>query len=265
MTTVFNAEKYVRESLDSIFEQPIAEDFEVILVDDGSTDSSKSILIQYADKYPNITLLFNSQNFGIPISRNRAILLAKGELIAIHDADDISLPNRFNKELEVLKNTNDVDIVGSHALKISVTGEIIGSMVYPPKNTLQAFSMITRFKLNPIIDPTCMFRKNVFIDIGGYTMDPKLRTALDLDLWCRLLIDGHKLINIQAPLIKYRINPNGVTRTENKEMTDATDLIWGSFRRRKFKKISLSEELFRQDCFSQYQYQKQGVNNARAT
>jgi len=87
---------------------------------------------------------------------------------------------------------------------------------------------------------------------GGYTMNPKLRTALDFHLWCRLLVKGHKLSNIQEPLIKYRINPKGVTRTETETMIEATDLIWASFRRREFDEVVLREDVFKQDSFTEY-------------
>lgn len=251
ITTAYNAEKYVNESLDSVFKDPPSCDYEVILVNDGSTDKTGEILKQYAQR-SNVRLLENKFNEGIPVSRNRALLIAQGEYVAIHDADDVSLPCRWPLEIEHLDKNRDIVFIGGHAVKISTTGEVIGSMVYPPVSTQQAFSLITRFKLNPIIDPSCMYRREVILSQGGYNMDPGMRTVLDFELWCRLLVTGHKMTNIQSPVIKYRINPNGVTRTKNDKMVAATDLVWGSFRRRSFKQIKIRPESLKKDSFTEY-------------
>lgn len=247
--TVFNVEPYLQESLKSVFEQTF-QDFELILVNDGSTDKTRDILLEYLDR-PNVRLLENQYNEGIPTSRNRALLEARGEYVAIHDGDDISLPDRFVKEVEFLDQNPEVGFMGGHAIKISATGEQIGSMHYPPSTTPQAVSMISRFKLNPIIDPSCMYRTKLIVENGGYTMDPELRTALDFHLWCRLLCKGIKLANLQEPVIKYRINPQGVTRTENDLMVQTTDLIWGAFRRKSFPDLVLRKSAFINSTFTE--------------
>jgi len=250
ITSCYNAAQYLEESLSSVFEQSF-QDWELIIIDDGSTDDSLKIMKKFCGP-SNVRLLLNKNNEGIPISRNRALLEAEGEYIAIHDADDISLPSRFMEETELLDSSPEIDIVGSHAFKISHTGAFLGVMVYPPATTKEAFVQIVRYKLNPIIDPSCMYRKTAVLAAGGYTMDSKFRTALDFHLWCRLLCDGHKLENIQSPLIKYRINPEGVTRTHNQTMVETTDLIWGAFRQRNFSKVELKPSIFKQDCYSEF-------------
>jgi len=237
----YNAEKYLQDSLDSVHEQIFC-DYELILVNDGSTDSTGNILHKYAKENKNVKFYNNQNNMGVPYSRNFAISQSSGEYIAIHDADDISLFNRFEKEVLFLEKNSTIDIVGSHAIKISNSGKVLGTMVYPPENTDTAFKYITRFRLNPIIDPSSMFRKKVFLDIGGYRMDPFYRTVQDFDLWCRLLLKGHLLYNFQEPLIKYRINPDGVTNAKSTEMTVATDEVWALFQNRKQAIVHL--ELF---------------------
>lgn len=247
ITTVFNAEEYLHASLDSIINQSF-KDFEWILVDDGCTDGSRRILEKYASK-TNSKLIINKQNFGIPFSRNRALLQAEGEYVAIHDADDISLPERMSKEVSVLDRQPSIVFLGSYATKISSNGENIGIMAYPPVDTTGAFALITRIRLNPVIDPSCMYRREVIIKHGGYTMNPELRTALDFELWCRLLTYGYKMCNIPEILIKYRINPKGVTRTENSKMVEATNAIWACFRRKNFADPKLDAGLFEEDLF----------------
>ena len=250
ITTVFNAEPYLEESIESVFNQSF-KDFELIFVNDGSTDGSKNIMLRYLHQKPNVRLLENKYNEGIPISRNRALLEAKGEYIAIHDGDDVSLPSRFSREVNYLDGHPEIDFMGGHALKINTDGFMSGFMSYPPPTTEQAFSIIRKFKLNPIIDPSCMYRKKVVMDNNGYTMDPHLRTALDFHLWCRLLCKGSKLFNLQEPIIKYRINPQGVTRTENDKMIEATDEIVATFCRNNFKEHPLRKSFFRQDSFTE--------------
>lgn len=246
ITTAFNAEEYVRESLDSIYSQTF-QDFDIILLDDGSTDGTADILREYTERYPNSVLLSNESNQGIPYSRNKALLHASGDYIAIHDADDISLPERLENEVGFLDENERISFMGAWAYRISQTGEDIGSMSYPPKDTGGAFAVITRYKLNPIIDPTCMYRRDMMMKHGGYTLDPQLRTVLDFELWCRLLCHGYMMANIQQHLIKYRINPNGVTRTENQTMVEATDVVWAKFRRKTFEDPTLDTKLFEQD------------------
>ncbi len=246
IVAVYNAIEYIKDSLDSLSDQTF-QDFEIILVDDCSNDGTEVILQEYADTHDNTTLIKNSQNSGCYYGRNRALIKAKGEYIAIHDADDISLPKRFEKEVRFLDENKHISIVGSFALRISQTGEEIGSMVYPPLDTSGAFAVITRYKLNPIIDPSSMCRRKVILKHGGYSMEHSLRCAADFELWCRLLCHGHLIANIPETLIKYRINPKGMTRTKTKTMVDATDVVWASFRRKSFSDPILSTELFGQD------------------
>jgi len=242
---IYNAERYIQESIDSVFSQTY-KDFELSLINDGCTDNTLKLL-EPCTKRSNVILLQNKYNEGYGFSRNRGFLKAQGEYIAIQDADDVSLPHRFRKEVELLDTRKDVTVVGSHAVRISSTGEFIGSMSYPPEHTADAFRVIRQFKLNPIIDPSSMFRRQPILDIGAYRMGPEMKTVHDFDLWCRLLLKGHYLYNFQEPLIKYRINPTGVTRVKKQEQVEATDLIWAAFKRRSFPEVTLRSDCFEQD------------------
>ncbi len=244
VTAVYNAERYLEESLESVFNQSYS-DFELILVNDASTDKSADVLNKYATR-SNVVLLNNKYNEGVSFSRNRAFLVAQGEYIAIQDADDVSLPHRFTKQVELLDKRSEITVTGGHAVRIGETGQFLGSMIYPPEHTGAAFRAI-RLKLNPIIDPSSMFRRQPILDIGAYRMDPELRTVQDFDLWCRLLIQGHQLYNFQEPLIKYRINPHGVTRLRKQEQVEATDKVWAAFQRRSFPQVTLRKECFEEE------------------
>ena len=248
--TVYNAKDYLRESLNSVFSQTF-QDFELIMVNDGCTDGSRDILIEYASR-PTVRLLENQYNEGYSFGRNRALLAAAGEYVAVHDADDVSLPERFEQEVKFLDTHQDITFMGSHAIRISHTGALLGSMHYPPTTTTGGFRSIIKHKLNPIIDPSCMYRRKAILDNGGYAMDADLCTASDFDLWCRLLTLGYHMSNLQLPLIKYRINPNGVTRIDRDKQIEATDLIWAKFRRKNFPKLTLDRELFKQKFCTEY-------------
>lgn len=247
ITTFYNTSNFIQESLESLFNQSFI-DYEVILVNDGSTDDSENKIQKYLDK-PNVKYLRNTHNEGIAVSRNRALLSSNSEYISIHDSDDISLPNRLEKECECLNNNDDIDFLGSFAHKINLNSDIIGSLVYPPLNTKSAFFCIKNYKLNPIIDPSCMYRAKKVIEHGGYSSDNKTKDAQDFELWCRLLLHGSLMLNIPNMLIKYRINPNGVTIRKDKEMKEATNIVWSKFNNHNFSDPVLNIEYFKQDSF----------------
>ena len=235
ITTVFNAEKYLEDSLQSLLDQTFT-DFEIILVNDGCTDGSTEILKDFASKH-NAIYLENEKNEGVPFGRNKALQQAQGEYIAIHDADDISLSFRLEKEVSYLQSHQNIDFMGGHAIKIGENGEIIGSMSYPPPDTTGGIKAIHHWKLNPIIDPSCMFRRSIILEHGAYSLDPRYLTVQDFELWCRLLANGCLMANLQEPLIKYRINPNGVTAGKYQEQRLATDMVWGKFCKRRMQKL----------------------------
>jgi len=257
ITTVYNAEEFIDESLQSLVEQKF-KDFELILVNDGCTDGTRNKLINFYNNSPlkSIKFLENQYNIGVPISRNRAILQAKGDFIAIHDADDISLPSRFQKQIEIMNNNTAMAVVGGHAIKIDEKGEEIGSINYPAVSAKEMIEILLTKLLNPFVDPTTIFRKDVFLRVGGYNTKPQLQTVQDLDLWCRLLVQREMLTNIQEPLIKYRINHKGVTKSRQQEMMSATKFLRDMFIRGHVVKSILQPKMFQNPCFTEYQLPK---------
>lgn len=242
ITTAYNAEDFIRESIESVLAQTF-KDYEHIIVNDGCTDNTFNIVKEYSN-LKHIKILENQYNEGVPYSRNFALSKAEGKYIAIHDADDISLPERMEEEVDFLRSNPELTFIGSHAIKISCNGAVIGNMSYPPEDTFGGFSSIIKYKLNPIIDPSCMFVKDDIINNGGYSFNENYKTAQDFELWCRLLVRGFKMSNIQKPLIKYRINPNGVTQTKRQEQVEATDLIWSQFRRKNFPEFNFKFNIY---------------------
>lgn len=233
--TCYNTEKYIQESLDSVFNQT-HKDYELILIDDASTDNTFSIIEKYINT-PNVKVIRNQINSGVFVSRTYGFLQAEGEYIAIHDSDDISLPNRFEKQISFLEKHKHISVLGSHAVKIGEFGQVIGNMSYPTLDTPSGFKVITQYKLNPIIDPSAMICKKDLFDIGGYRLEERFRYAADFDLWCRMLCKGCLIWNLQEPLIKYRMNLEGCTVSKHGAMREATDVIWGTFCKRDFPQL----------------------------
>lgn len=233
ITTLYNCEKFVKESFDSIINQSF-KDFEWIVVNDGSTDNTWDIATSY--KNDNIVFVNNADNKRIPTRRNEAISYASSPYIAIHDGDDISLPDRLLKQYEFMESCDDKTFcVGGWALQIDENSKEQRVMNYPPCKHKEVVNMLLIERKNPIIDPTSMFKRDIFIKLGEYSLDKEIYTVPDMDLWSRAIINGYKINNISDILIKYRINPKGMTRMFNKEMQKAHNFVWNDFKIKMFK------------------------------
>ena len=217
ITTVYNCERFIAEALQSLINQSF-QDFELIIVNDGSTDHTWDIVSNTQFSFP-IKLVNNSDNKKIPTRRNEAIKIADGKYIAICDGDDISLPKRFAKQINYLENNADIDFIGGHAVKIDESGKELGMMSYPPEDNKRIINSILLINhMNPLIDPTMMFKRATFNDLGGYALRTDIYTAPDFNLWCRALLSGCQFYNLQEPIIKYRESISGMTQSKKREM-----------------------------------------------
>jgi len=199
---VYNGEKYLREAVDSILAQTFT-DFEFIIVDDGSTDATAQILDSYTD--PRIIRINNRQNVGLSTSLNNGIALAKGEYIARMDADDISLPERFEKQVAFLNCHLSIGVVGSAIQKINDLGEIIGIASLPTDPELMEWVLLFG---SPFVHPSVMMRTDVVINLGGYST--KYNAAQDYEFWGRF--SKHtKLANLSECLLFYRIHTESIS------------------------------------------------------
>lgn len=242
ITTLYNCERYVADSLRSVLEQTYS-DFQWIVLNDGSTDSTWKIVNKMIGDDSRAVLVDNKENKRIPASRNEAIKLATGKYIAIHDGDDISLPHRFMSQVGFLDSRKDIFCVGGHAISIDHEGNQKGMMVYPPAHHRQIVFSLLRLKQNPVIDPTSMFRKADFEKLGGYTLNEDLYTVPDMDLWARAIVSGKVMANMQDALIRYRVNPNGMTQKHKSQMIDAHMMVWRRFRKEYNEAIGRGEKL----------------------
>ncbi len=200
---VYNAGKYLRASIDSIFAQSY-KNSEVIIVNDASTDDSLEIIKQYKGRYPNKIKIINLKknlNRGGDSCANLAIKVAKGEYIARMDADDICHPERIEKQVKFLQKRQDYFLVGTNAFVINADGEVIGSKTEP---TSHQDIYKSYFTLHPLIHPSCMFRRK----INGRKFKYQIKYSANNDYYTffGLICSGHKFANLKEKLLYYRIH-----------------------------------------------------------
>ena len=208
--SVYNSEKYLNEAIESILTQTYT-NFEFIIINDGSTDASLDIINDYISK-DNRIVLVNRENKGLPFSLNEGIALAKGEYIARMDADDISLSNRLEKQLQFMKR-NKVDICGGYVETFG--GKSNKILVYPLSDHEIRFLLIS---MTPFAHPSVLIRKEVFKDIK-YT---NYETAQDYDLWCQIANKGFKMANLDSIILKYRIHSEQISVKKRKLQKEIT-------------------------------------------
>ncbi len=197
---VYNGEKYLAEAIESILKQTFG-DFEFIIVDDGSTDRTMELLTSFATRDERIRIIANEKNIGLAGSLNSAIEIAQGELIARMDADDISLPDRFEKQVRFLSNHSTVRIVGGSLIQINEVGNKQGRLVPPSSSSLIRWNMLLG---NGIVasHPSVMMDTVFIRTLGGYG---DFRAAQDFELWSRTFdMDPFPITNLEDNLLYYR-------------------------------------------------------------
>ncbi len=200
--SLYNSERYLREAVDSVLSQTLTE-FEFIIIDDGSKDSSSDVVKSYSDSRIR---LIQQKNTGLPAALNAGIRVARADLIARMDPDDICLPSRLEKQLEFMMQHPNVVVLGSAAQLIDAESENICTL------TLQCGDEVLRerFPDSPFIHPSVMFRKEAWETVGGYSEFMQLGGE-DAILFGKLSKVG-MLANLDLPLICYRITPGSLSR-----------------------------------------------------
>lgn len=203
--SVYNGERYLREAIERVLNQTFA-DFEFIIVNDASTDSSLSIIRGYHDD--RIRIIENSENIGLTKSLNKAIKQARGEYIARQDADDISLPTRFQEQVSYLERHPDVAVLGTSVYRIDERGKVVGKMI------LRADASKKLFKRNQFSHGSIMVRKAVLDRLGGY--NELFRYGQDYELWLRIA-RHNQVRNLKKILYKLRFHRESIGTTRREE------------------------------------------------
>ena len=194
---VYNAEPYLAEAVESILGQTFA-DFEFLIINDGSTDRSGTILERYAARDRRIRLT-SRPNTGYTVALNQLLDLARGEFVARMDADDVALPQRLERQVDYLRAHRDVVCVGSAVQFIDGAGRFLRNG--HPGMDHEAIQQRALAGDCPLNHPSIMMRRAAVQAVGGY--HPEFEPAEDLDLWLRLGEVG-RLTNLPEVLMKYR-------------------------------------------------------------
>lgn len=193
---VYNAEKYLSDCLKSLLNQTF-HDFEIIAINDASTDASLSILYKYSEIDSRIKIYSNKSNLKLAATLNRGIQLSSSPLIARMDADDIALPNRLEYQYNFMLSNPKVAICGTN-IKVLGTNQI---WKMPISNSSIRASLVFN---SPILHPTVIYQKHIICKYSGY--NENIIYAQDYELWHRLSKDSKIVFaNIDIPLIYYRL------------------------------------------------------------
>lgn len=211
---VFNGEKYLVQAIDSILNQTF-HDFELLLLDDGSTDGSLDILREFEalDSRVRVT---TRENKGLIVTLNELVAQARGKYIARMDADDVALPGRFASQVKFLEGNLHVVCVGGAFELIDYAGRYLTTLKQPQLNAeIQALMLAGHVAIN---HPTIMARSASIKAVGGY--DTRYEAAEDYDLWLRIGEFG-ELANLSEVTLKYRLHENSVSETSGKKQRES--------------------------------------------
>jgi glycosyltransferase involved in cell wall biosynthesis len=203
---VYNAERFLRDAIESILNQTYS-DFEFIIINDGSTDTSEEIILSYNDT--RIVYVKNGTNLKLIKTLNKGINLAKGKYIARMDADDISLPSRFEEQIKIFSYYKGITLVQTRSLLMSEFGEIrhinTFSVGFEALRFIIPFSCI-------ITHPSIMVRTDILKKYYYHDDDEKVMHIEDLYLWTKMLNDGYIFYTIEKPLLHYRVASTSVSK-----------------------------------------------------
>lgn len=197
--STYNNAPFLPQAIESILAQTW-KNLEFIIINDASTDNTKTVLEQYTDN--RIRRLDNKQNCGLAGSLNIGLAEAKGHYIARMDSDDIAFPDRLEKQVAFLEKNPDIDILGTQRLLINEAGDRLKTVNRAPiEHNRIVWSLLVDGK--GLIHPTVLFRASIILDRGAY--NPKYTASQDLDLWLRNITYA-RFSNLDEPLLYYRVH-----------------------------------------------------------
>ena len=208
--SVRNCESQLPEALESIRAQTY-ENWELIVCDDASTDSTLEVLAQFSELIgaERIKVLENVENKKLAYSLNRCLEHVRGDFVARMDGDDRSVPTRLASQLQFLMNNPDIDLVGTAMRRFNSDGA--GEVVYPAAIAPDRWTL-GRTSKTPFFHATVMARRSVFDSVGGYTVSWRTERGQDLDLWFKFFAAGLQGRNMPDPLYWVREDAAAIRR-----------------------------------------------------
>lgn len=212
--SVYNDEKYIHDSINSIINQSYS-NIEFLIIDDNSSDNSAGIISDYSKKDSRILYFKNEHNKGLTENLNYLISKCSGKYIARMDADDISSNNRLKIQTSYLESHPNIDVLGGAVQEFDDFNNLFSIRTYPtnPSDVKKQIAISS-----PLCHPTVVFRKRIFDN--GIRYNKKYKTTQDLDLWFKLITLGYKIANISDVVLKFRLNNDIANRRSNKKSTN---------------------------------------------
>lgn len=202
---IYNCASTLVEALDSLYAQTYT-DFKIILCEDGSSDDTYEVARRYAHDHDNIVLLRNDRNMGLNYTLNRCLECADTEYVARMDGDDISLPERFEIEINFLDAHPEFAIVSCPMIYFDESGDYhTGTIIEHPTKMNLIYG-------SPFCHAPCMARTAAFNAVGGYSIGKRYLRVEDYVLWTKLYAAGYCGANVNTPLYKMRDDRNAVKR-----------------------------------------------------
>lgn len=215
---VFNGEKHLEEAITSIIQQSYT-NFELLIIDDGSTDKTLHIIKNFNDN--RIKLYQNRLNIGLINTLNYGLRFCKGEFIARMDADDISSKYRIEKQVELFCVNKTIDICGTNFNLIDDKGFNLNIIRHPQSHQSIKFNFIYHSVIN---HPSVMFRRKVYDENNNNFYNIAYKYVEDLELWLRLVFN-YKFYNINENLFNYRIHTSQVSNCNQIIQTELSNRI----------------------------------------
>jgi glycosyltransferase involved in cell wall biosynthesis len=218
LMATYNDEKYIAAALDSILSQTYG-DFELLVINDGSSDGTEGILREYARKDGRVRVVLCDKNTGLASALNLGLRETGADLVARMDADDVALPDRLEKQMEYLAAHPEIDVLGTFCEDIDEFGDRTGRIRRMPLGSEKNAALVWT---NPVIHPTIMFRRDRIMRLGGY--NATLRRRQDYDLWFRVIAAGMKIDNIPEVLLLYRETADTYRKNGVRAMWDQANI-----------------------------------------
>lgn len=209
----YNSERFIAEAIQSVINQSY-QNWELIVVDDCSRDNTREIIEKLASQESRILSVYRNKNGGKPsIAKNSAFDFINGSFVAFLDSDDLWLPDKLQKQLEIIEQDYDFGLCYTGGYLIDVEGIEIGSFIpkYKFKNIFN--KMLFRYEINNqsvMIKRELLSKFNENITIGE-----------DFNLFMNIVY-CHKVCNVKEKLVKYRVHPSSITKSKNKDLSEGT-------------------------------------------
>jgi glycosyltransferase involved in cell wall biosynthesis len=223
----YNAEKYISKAIESILAQTYR-NFELIILDDGSHDSTNNIAQSYARQDPRVKV-HRQENSGVIVSLNQLVELSTGEILFRMDADDVSLDTRFERQLAYLEQHPEVIALGSRVQLMDPDGDPINDDFFNAvtHEQIDGLNLSVRAAL---CHPAVAMRKSAVVKLGGYRSE--YAHAEDLDLFLRMAELG-RLANLEETLLRYRLHPDSIGHTKTQHQFRSASAAVNEARRRR--------------------------------